>query len=88
MEEIEIFLRLAFAGIGLIMTALTLASWNRTREPKLMLAAAGFAVLAAEGMLLSAGIFSDSIEALNTTVMLVGLNFLALVLIYLSVLKR
>jgi hypothetical protein len=88
MEEIEIFLRLAFAGIGLIMTALTIASWNRTREPKLMLATAGFAVLAAEGILLSLGIFSDGIEAMNTTLTLVGLNFLALVLIYLSVLKR
>jgi hypothetical protein len=88
MEEIEIFLRLAFAGIGLIMTALTIASWNRTREPKLMLATAGFAVLAAEGILLSLGIFSDGVEAMNTTLTLVGLNFLALVLIYLSVLKR
>ncbi len=88
MEEIEIFLRLAFAGIGLIMTALTAISWSRTREPKLMLAAAGFATLAAEGIMLSAGIFSDGIEAVNTTMTLVGMNLLALILIYLSVLKR
>jgi len=88
MEEIEIFLRLAFMGMAMILTALTLASWQRTREPKLLLAAAGFGALAAEGLMLALGVFSDSVEALNTTVMLVGLNFLALVLLYLSVLKR
>ncbi|MFO7618910.1 MAG: hypothetical protein R6W91_04575 [Thermoplasmata archaeon] len=88
MEETEIFLRLAFMGMAMIMTVLTVASWHRAREQKLLLAAAGFGTLAAEGLLLALGIFFDSAEALNTTVMLVGLNFLALVLLYLSVLKR
>jgi len=88
MEEIEMFLRLAFTGLGLIMTGLTLASWLKARETKLLLATAGFGILAAEGVLLVAGIFSEDWEALNTVAMLVGLNFLALVCIYLSVLKR
>ena len=88
MEELEIFLRLAFTGLGLILTALTLASWLRTREPKVMLAAAGFGALAAEGILLSAGILSADAESLNGTLTFVGLNFLAMVFLYLSVLKR
>ncbi|MBA3046507.1 MAG: hypothetical protein KKH41_08220 [Candidatus Thermoplasmatota archaeon] len=88
MEETEIFLRLAFMGLGLILTALTAASWYRARESKLLLATAGFGILFAEGALLAIGIFSENIEALNTTATLVGLNFLALVFLYLSVLKR
>ena len=88
MEEIEIFLRLAFMGLGCILTALTLASWHRAREPKLLLAAAAFGIFAAEGLFLAIGIFNEDIESLNTMIMLAGMNFLALVFLYLSVLKR
>ena len=88
MEELEIFLRLAFMGLAAILTALTVMSWHRTREGKLMLAACGFGVLMAEGLMLAVGIFSEIVEAANTMVAFVGLNFLALVLLYMSVLKR
>jgi hypothetical protein len=53
-----------------------------------LLAAAAFGIFAAEGVLLALGIFIEDIEALNTMIMLAGLNFLALVFLYLSVLKR
>jgi hypothetical protein len=88
MDELEIFLRLAFAGLGLILTCLTAASWVRTREPKIMLAALGFGVLAAEGLLLAFEVFSDDPGGLIGLPMLVGLNFIAMVFLYLSVLKR
>ena len=88
MEETEIFLRLAFLGLGLLLTGLTVAAWYRTKETKLLLASAGFGVLAAQGMFLCAGIFSEDAEALNSIMLLVALNFLALVFLYLSVLKR
>lgn len=88
MDEIEIFFRLAFAGLGLILTTLTIASWFRTREPKVMLAGVGFGMLALEGVLLTAGIFSEDIDGLNSILTIVGLNFLAMVFLYLSILKR
>lgn len=88
MDEIEIFLRLAFMGVGLLLTGLTLASWIRTREAKLMLATAGFGMLAAQGVLLVSGIVSEDMEAMNTTLTLVALGFLAVLFIYLSALKR
>ena len=88
MEEIEIFMRLAFMGLGLIMAALTLASWHRAGEPKLLLASAGFGILAALGVMLCIGIFFEDFEAFNSTLVIVAMNFLALVLLYLSVLKR
>jgi hypothetical protein len=88
MDEIEIFLRLAFAGLGLILTVLTFASWARNREPKVLLAGLGFGTLAAEGLMLSAGAFSAKIEEMNTTLALVGLSFVAMVFLYTSILKR
>ena len=88
MDEIEIFFRLAFAGLGLILTALTLASWFRTREPKVLLAGVGFGMLAVEGVMLSVGIFSEDVEAFNTILTMVGLNFLAMAFLYLSIIKR
>ena len=88
MEEIEIFLRLAFMGVAVILTALTVASWHRTGEKKILLAAAGFGAFAAEGAMLAAGIFSEDLEALNTTMALVCLSFLGLLLLYMSILKR
>lgn len=88
MDEVEIFLRLGFMGLALILMALTFASWHRAREGKLLLAAAGFGIMAAEGILLALGTVSADIEAKNTIVMMVGLNFLALVFLYLSILKR
>jgi len=86
MDEAEVFLRLAFAGLGLILTVLTFAAWARTRQTKVLLAAIGFCVLAVEGILLAAEVFSG--DALIGIASLVGLNFLAMVFIYASVLKR
>jgi len=88
MDEMEIFLRLAFTGLGLILTVLTLASWFRTKEPKVLLAGVGFGMLATEGVLLTAGIFSVDFEAFTSILTMVGLNFLAMMFLYLSILKR
>lgn len=88
MDEVEVFFRLAFAGLGLILTALTFASWFRTRESKVLLAGVGFGMLAVEGIMFIAGVFSEDIETYNTILTLVLLNFLAMVFLYLSILKR
>jgi hypothetical protein len=88
MDEIEVFLRLALMGLALILLGLTAASWYKTRELKLLLAAAGFGIFALEGVLLALGIFMDSAEKFVSLAVLVGLNLLTLVFIYLSFLKR
>lgn len=88
MDEIEVFLRLALMGLALILVGLTVASWYKTRELKLLLAAAGFGIFALEGVLLALGIFMTSAEEFVSLAVLVGLNLLTLVFIYLSFLKR
>ena len=88
MNEIEVFLRLAFFGLGAILFALTLGSMWKTREMKISFAAIGFGIFAFEGLLLAVGIFSNNVEETITTGLLVGLNFTAMVFLYLSVIKR
>ena len=88
MNELEVFLRLAFLGLGAILFVLTLGSMIKTREMKISFAAIGFGIFAFEGLLLTAGIFSASAEELITIGSLVGLNFVAMVFLYLSIIKR
>jgi hypothetical protein len=88
MDEAEIFFRLAFLGLALILFALTLASWHRTKESKILLAALSLGAFAVEGIMLALGIFSEGVEEMNTLMLLVGINLLALIFLYMSVLKR
>lgn len=88
MNELEVFLRLAFFGLGAILFALTLGSMWKTREMKISFAAIGFGIFALEGLILAAGIFSENAEAMVNTAFLVGMNFVAMVFLYLSIIKR
>ena len=88
MDELDIFVRIAFFGLGLILLALTVISFLKVREMKILLAAVGFAIFVIEGTVLVGGIFSNDIEELATLSYLVAANFIALVFLYLSIIKR
>ncbi len=88
MSELEIFLRIAFFGLSLILLILILASLKKVKETKITLAAVGFAIFFIEGIVLIAGIFYEDIESVVTIEFLVGVNFIALVFFYLSIIKR
>ncbi len=88
MSELDIFLRMAFLGLGLILLILTLASSIKVREIKIAFAAIGFTIFVLEGIILVGGIFSKSFESMVTISFLVGANFIALVFFYLSIIKR
>lgn len=88
MGELEIFLRIAFLGFGLLLFILTFASFIRVKEMKMAFATAGFAVFLIEGIILVAGVFLKGFEEIVTMNFLVGANFIALVFFYLSIIKR
>jgi len=88
MSELDIFLRVAFFGLALILFALSLMSFARTREAKIGLATAGFGLFVVEGLILTIGIFSASVEGWVTTSFFVGVNFVALIFLYFSFIKR
>ncbi|UCG69351.1 MAG: hypothetical protein JSV09_16500 [Thermoplasmata archaeon] len=88
MSELEVFLRIAFLGLGLILLILTIASLIKLKEIKIALAAVGFSIFVVEGIVLVGGIFFNGLEVLATTKFLVGANFIALIFFYLSIIKR
>ena len=88
MSELEIFLRMAFLGLGVLLLILILASLIKVKETKIALAAIGFAIFVLEGFVLVGGIFFESIEAVVTISFLVGANLIALIFFYLSIIKR
>ena len=88
MNEIDIFLRLAFLGLTSLMFLLSLSAALKTKEMKLIFAATGFGIFMIEGIILTGGIFSDGMESLVTVSFLVGANFAALVFLYLSIIKK
>lgn len=88
MSELEVFLRIAFLGLGLILLILTIASLIKLKETKIALAAVGFSIFVVEGIVLVGGIFFNGLEDLATTRFLVGANLIALVFFYLSIIKR
>jgi len=88
MSELEIFLRIAFLGLGLILLILTIASLIKLKETKIAFAAVGFSIFVVEGIILVGGIFSNGLESIVTTKFLVGASFIALVFFYLSIIKR
>jgi hypothetical protein len=88
MDEIEIFLRIAFFGLSIILLVLTVASFIKVKELKIALASVGFGIFVFEGAILVGGIFLSELENMATTAFLVGVNFIALVFLYLSIVKR
>ena len=88
MNELEIFIRFSFLGLSAIISIISLASLIKTKELKIGYASLGFFLFTLEGILVSGGIFSSTIEHLNTTGVLVGMTFFALIFFYLSILKR
>jgi len=88
MSELEVFLRLAFLGLAFLMFTLSLMSLAKTREIKIVLATIGFGIFVIEGAVLAGGIFYSGLEDLVSTSLLVGVNLVALIFLYLSIIKR
>ena len=78
---------MAFFGLAAILFTLTLVAYLRARDTRVALAAGGFGAFAVEGGLLVAAIFIEALEGELGTVTLVGINLVALVLFYLSVVR-
>jgi len=88
MNELELFLRFSFFGLSLIVLLISLLSLKKMKDIKIAFAVLGFLFFAIEGSIILLGIFFPSIEILVTTELLIGAPLIALVFLYLSILKR
>jgi hypothetical protein len=88
LNELEIFFRLSFLWLAILLFLLSLISFLRTREIKIAFAVIGFAIFATEGVVLTSSIFFKVFENIMSIGFLVGANFVALIFFYLSIIKR
>ena len=77
------FLAVAVVGIAAIMAGVSALSWRRLRHPRLALVAGGFLVLAVQGALAAWAASQGRPDLAGA-----GLDFLLVVLLYLSVAAR
>lgn len=88
MTDLEIFLRLCLAGLAIILTGISLASYHKVRGGKLALATLGFCLFAIGGTLFAVGAFIPAVEAFISMELFVAITLVALIFFYLSILKR
>ena len=88
MNEIEIFIRFSFLGLSTLISFISLISFIKTKEIKIGFASIGFFLFTLEGFILSVGVFSETIENYNTSGLFIGIIFISLIFLYLSILKR
>ncbi len=88
MNELEIFIRLSLAGLSCVITVISFLSFLRVRDSKIGLASLGFFLFAVLGVILSLGIFFSAVESFVSVELTAGIAFLALIVLYLSILKR
>jgi hypothetical protein len=88
MNEIELFLRFSFLCLSTLLSIISVISFLKTKEIKIAFASIGFLLFTFEGLLVSIGIFSSTVEQFVTTNVLIGATFVSLIFFYLSILKR
>ena len=84
---VDLFLRACFAGFSLILLIVSVAAARRTKELRLTMVAAAFLVMAIISWLVLLSSFMEWTE-FEMSAWLVLLELVALVLLYLAILKR
>jgi hypothetical protein len=83
------FFRVALLGFSLILFVISAITYNRIRSRRLLLVGAAFGMFMVKGLLLTLGLFIDSIgDAFSTSVLVTIVDFAILAFLYLSVVKK
>ena len=89
MDDLEIFFRVALLGFSLILFVISAVTYKRIGSRRLLLVSAGFGLFFVKGLLLTLGLFVDSIgDVFDTTVLVTILDFAIMAFLYLSVVKK
>jgi hypothetical protein len=88
MDEFGVFFRFAFLGFSLITSGVAGLALSRVRNVKTLFAFLTFFTLLVEAVLVVLAIFVDGLGKYAGASMMAGGNVLALVFLYLAILKR
>ncbi len=89
MNNVELFFTVALMGFSLILFVISVITYGRVRSTRLLLVSAAFGVFFVKGLLLTMGLFWDSVgDVFKTSAPLLILDFAIMAFLYLGVAKR
>ena len=89
MDDLEIFFRVALLGFSLILFAISAVTYKRIGSRRLLLVSLAFAMFFVKGLLLTLGLFVDSIgDNFDSSMLVTMLDFAIMAFLYLSVVKK
>ena len=89
MNNLELFLSVALTGFSLILFVISAITYRRVQRTKLLFVSLAFALFFVKGLLLTLGLFVDSIgDVFQSSVLVIMLDFGIMVFLYFSVVKK
>jgi len=89
MDNLDMFFRVALLGFSLILFAISAVTYKRIESKRLLLVSLAFAMFFVKGLLLTLGLFVDSIgEIFDSSMLVTMLDFAIMAFLYLSVVKK
>jgi len=89
MNNLELFLSVALTGFSLILFVISAITYRRVQRTKLLFVSLAFALFLVKGLMLTLGLFIDSIgDVFRSSVLVIMLDFGIMVFLYFSVVKK
>lgn len=89
MNNLEIFFRVALMGFSLILFVVSAITYRRVKRTKLLLVSLAFALFFVKGLMLTLGLFINSIgDVFQSSVLVTMLDFGIMLFLYFSVVKK
>ena len=89
MNNLELFLSVALTGFSLILFVISAITYRRVQRTKLLFVSLAFALFLVKGLMLTLGLFIDSIgDIFQSSVLVIMLDFGIMVFLYFSVVKK
>jgi hypothetical protein len=88
MEELTLYLEISIIGITLLLFVLTLFSYRISKNPKVLILSMAFFIFAVKILLLLASEFFKILQLIGTINGLLIFDFLIVLIIYFSLIKK
>jgi hypothetical protein len=89
MDNLKLFFGVALLGFSLILFVISAVTYKRVGRRRLLLVSLAFAMFFVKGLLLTLGLFVESIgDVFDSSMLVTMLDFAIMVFLYLSVVKK
>jgi len=89
MDNLKLFFGVALLGFSLILFVISAVTYKRIGSRRLLLVSLAFAMFFVKGLLLTMGLFVDSIgDVFSSSVLVTMVDFAIMAFLYLSVVKK